>query len=223
MHPAPLTVDKRSNLSTRCFLRFQRVPVGRSKDSAARRKSASRGFLCHPALGVVWSVTLSGIVHAPTFQTGPRNQQLEVARRPSSPVVQVRVAGVATAVEVNVHGVGGTRWGVHGKVVSLGEESSVYSALSSQGNYLSVHSPTGVTHAMHVYFYNSGDPGDASLYNWATASSDHFELLVPRTGQEGGSVDDSTPCTGPDKTSSAGWQRNPLLTGKAMRLTRKHY
>ena len=181
-----MTVDKHSNLSTRCFLRFQRVPVGRSKDSAARRKSAGRGPLCRPALGVVWSVTLSGIVHTSTFLTGPRNQQLEVARWSSSPVVQVRVAGVAAVVEVNVHGVGGTNWRVYGKVVSLGGESSVYSALSSQGNYFSVHSPVGATHAMHMYFYNSSDPGDPNLYNWATGSSDHFELLVPRPGQEGG-------------------------------------
>ena len=42
---------------------------------------------------------------------------------------------------------------------------------------------------MHVYFYNSSDPGDPNLYNWAAGPSGHFELLVPRAGQEGGSVD----------------------------------
>ena len=52
-----------------------------------------------------------------------------------------------------------------------------------------MHSPTGATRTVHVYFYNSSDPGDPNLYNWAAGPSGHFELLVPRAGQEGGSVD----------------------------------
>ena len=108
-----------------------------------------------------------------------------------------------------VHGAGGTNWRVHGQVVSLGGESTVHGALFSPGSYLSVHSPVGATRTMHVYFYNSSDPGDPNLYNWAAGPSGHFELLVPRPGQKGGGVNDSTQRNGPDNAKRGATKGSP--------------
>ena len=72
-----------------------------------------------------------------------------------------------------------------------------------------MHSPTGATHTVHVYFYSSGDPGDPNLHNWAAGPSRHFELLVPRTGLEGGGVDDSTQRNGPDNAKRGVAKESP--------------
>lgn len=42
-----------------------------------------------------------------------------------------------------------------------------------------MYSPTGADKTIHLYFYNSGNPADTNVTEWASSRAGHFELMLP--------------------------------------------